>query len=97
MNEAERQRRRNLSLAEEANLEAWGYPYVMEQFRFHMTLTGHLGREDSEDSEDVRQTANAHFAEHIQVPYQIRDICVMGEAAESGRFHVIKRIALKEG
>src|SRR5262249_2220033 len=23
-------------------LERWGYPYVMEEFRFHMTLTGRL-------------------------------------------------------
>jgi len=23
-------------------LDRWGYPYVMEQFRFHMTLTGRL-------------------------------------------------------
>ncbi len=24
------------------NLERWGYPYVLDEFRFHMTLTGHL-------------------------------------------------------
>ncbi|RJF77979.1 DUF1045 domain-containing protein [Rhodopseudomonas palustris] len=29
-------------------LDQWGYPYVMEEFRFHMTLTGSLprGRQD---------------------------------------------------
>jgi putative phosphonate metabolism protein len=26
-------------------LERWGYPYVMEEFRFHMTLTGRLPAE----------------------------------------------------
>jgi putative phosphonate metabolism protein len=26
-------------------LERWGYPYVMEDFRFHLTLTGRLGTE----------------------------------------------------
>jgi putative phosphonate metabolism protein len=26
-------------------LDRWGYPYVMEDFRFHMTLTGRLGTE----------------------------------------------------
>jgi len=26
-------------------LDRWGYPYVMEEFRFHMTLTGRLGDE----------------------------------------------------
>jgi 2'-5' RNA ligase len=24
------------------HLDRWGYPYVMEDFRFHMTLTGRL-------------------------------------------------------
>jgi putative phosphonate metabolism protein len=28
-----------------AYLERWGYPYVMEEFRFHMTLTGRLDAE----------------------------------------------------
>ena len=27
------------------NLDRWGYPYVMEEFRFHMTLTGRLSDE----------------------------------------------------
>jgi Protein of unknown function (DUF1045). len=26
-------------------LDRWGYPYVMEEFRFHMTLTGRLNAE----------------------------------------------------
>src|SRR6202000_1305257 len=26
-------------------LDRWGYPYVMEEFRFHMTLTGRLSSE----------------------------------------------------
>jgi putative phosphonate metabolism protein len=29
-------------------LERWGYPYVMEEFRFHMTLTGRLDAERRE-------------------------------------------------
>jgi putative phosphonate metabolism protein len=29
-------------------LDRWGYPYVMEEFRFHMTLTGRLASERRE-------------------------------------------------
>jgi putative phosphonate metabolism protein len=29
-------------------LDRWGYPYVMEEFRFHMTLTGRLNAERRE-------------------------------------------------
>ena len=28
---------------QDANLLRWGYPYVLEDFRFHMTLTERLG------------------------------------------------------
>lgn len=40
----ERARRKpeNLSERRRAYLDRWGYPYVMEEFRFHMTLTGRL-------------------------------------------------------
>ena len=27
------------------HLDRWGYPYVMDDFRFHMTLTGRVGAE----------------------------------------------------
>jgi len=32
----------NLSLSQMQNLDRWGYPFVFEDFRFHMTLTGPL-------------------------------------------------------
>ncbi|MBP0617629.1 DUF1045 domain-containing protein [Jiella mangrovi] len=43
-NEAEIARRRpeRLSERQRAYLEEWGYPYVFEDFRFHMTLSGAL-------------------------------------------------------
>jgi hypothetical protein len=32
-----------LSPRQAANLDRYGYPYVFEEFRFHMTLTGSMG------------------------------------------------------
>ncbi|ATU95184.1 DUF1045 domain-containing protein [Phyllobacterium zundukense] len=42
LNEAELQRhlRSDLDDVETTNLVLWGYPYVFDRFRFHMTLTG---------------------------------------------------------
>ncbi|MBR0694182.1 DUF1045 domain-containing protein [Bradyrhizobium lablabi] len=34
-----------LSQRQRDHLDRWGYPYVMEEFRFHMTLTGRLSDE----------------------------------------------------
>jgi putative phosphonate metabolism protein len=45
MTAQERSRRlaAGLSPHQAANLDRWGYPYVFEEFRFHMTLTGRVG------------------------------------------------------
>lgn len=40
--ELERRRAHGLSAQQETLLQQWGYPYVMGEFRFHMTLTARL-------------------------------------------------------
>ncbi len=48
---AEDRARRNpsdLTPKQREYLDRWGYPYVMEEFRFHMTLTGRLAAERRE-------------------------------------------------
>ena len=46
--ELERRRKAPLSDRQDMLLERWGYPYVMDAFRFHMTLTGRLPTSDRE-------------------------------------------------
>lgn len=48
MTETERARRLSAGLTDRQieNVENWGYPYVFDDFRFHMTLTGSLGSSD---------------------------------------------------
>lgn len=40
--EIERRRPERLTPNQRAHLDRWGYPYVFDEFRFHMTLTGRL-------------------------------------------------------
>ncbi len=40
--ELEKRRAAGLSANQEAMLQAWGYPYVLDEFRFHLTLTGSI-------------------------------------------------------
>jgi putative phosphonate metabolism protein len=40
--ETSRRSAAGLSHQQAANLARWGYPYVFEEFRFHMTLTGRI-------------------------------------------------------
>jgi putative phosphonate metabolism protein len=41
--ERERRLAGGLNQRQAANLDRFGYPYVLEEFRFHMTLTGRIG------------------------------------------------------
>ncbi|WP_366942587.1 DUF1045 domain-containing protein [uncultured Tateyamaria sp.] len=91
--EAELAKRRSarLSPAQEANLQAWGYPYVMDQFRFHMTLTGRL---DATTLERAEAALAAPLAALRLSPYPINGLTLFGDDAQ-GMFHQIERFALR--
>ncbi|BEV71653.1 MULTISPECIES: DUF1045 domain-containing protein [unclassified Paludibacterium] len=43
----------------------WGYPYVFEQFRFHMTLSERMAQ-DAPDASALQASAGQYFAPHLQ-------------------------------
>lgn len=55
LSDADRERRNISALTDRqiAYLDRWGYPYVFEEFRFHMTLAGSLPIEQREAVTDV--------------------------------------------
>jgi putative phosphonate metabolism protein len=73
--EAELARRRaaGLSDEEERLLQLWGYPYVMQRWRFHMTLSRRLT--DAEMA-TWRPAAEAHFTPVLALPRRVQSICV---------------------
>lgn len=88
--ELERRRMANLSPRQEDLLMQWGYPYVMDEFRFHITLTGRLGKAHLAQ---VTDTLDASLTGLLPSPFSIPDLALMGEDAE-GRFHLIHRYTL---
>jgi putative phosphonate metabolism protein len=44
--ELARRQSANLSPEQQRMLARWGYPYVLDSFTFHITLTGHLAEDD---------------------------------------------------
>lgn len=81
----ERRSRANLTAQQRHNLAAWGYPYVMDDFDFHITLTGRLGQAQCVDV----LTALAPFiAPHLPNPFRVAKLTLMGEDAD-GFFHQI--------
>ena len=92
LTEAERARRRPQSLTTRQRnlLDQWGYPHVMEEFQFHLTLTGPL---PDDQAAAVQASAAAHLSPVLPRPFTIEDLCVFGEDA-AGRFHLIHRYPL---
>ena len=88
--ELERRRQGRLTPAQEENLARWGYPYVMDQFRFHITLTGRLPRAAAEET---RARILPHFAPHLPAPFVVDHLTLAGQRAD-GRFEEIERMPL---
>ena len=81
-----------LSARQRDHLERWGYPYVMEEFRFHMTLTGRL--------EDARRWGvltmlRQRFAATGIDSLSVDRIALFRQDAAEARFHIIGDWALR--
>lgn len=88
--EVAKRRPERLSARQRALLDQWGYPYVMEEFRFHLTLTGTL---QAPQARAVLGVLEPWLAPVLPRPFVIGDLCLFGEDA-AGRFHLLSRHAL---
>ncbi|WP_380057385.1 DUF1045 domain-containing protein [Falsihalocynthiibacter sp. SS001] len=90
--ELSRRRKANLTPLQETNLKNWGYPYVLEAFKFHITLTGPI---EPDQTSTLISMAQSHFADHLERPITIEALTLVGEAGD-GRFHALHRMPLSE-
>ena len=76
-------------------LQAWGYPYVMEQFRFHMTLTSSLP--DSVRATMVVELGRRYREEVRRVDLLIDGIALFRQDTRDSRFRIIQRFSFNSG
>lgn len=88
--ELERRRKSRLSPRQEDLLTQWGYPYVMEEFRFHITLTGKMPRAQAEQTHALLEPLLNPL---LPRPFQLGSLCLVGED-DRGMFHLLHRYAL---
>ncbi len=89
--EIARRRKAGLTARQDEYLLHWGYPYVFEEFRFHMTLTGSL---PDDALAPLETELAAAFAAAVGAPISIREIAIFAEAAPDAPFRLIRRLPL---
>jgi len=89
--EFKRRRRAGLSRSQEALLRRWGYPCVLREFRFHMTLTARLAGAEA-------ALLGAHLASVVgplcRRPLRVDAIALFHQPAAAARFRLVRRYPL---
>ena len=75
-----------LSAVERENLSQWGYPYVFERFRFHMTLTKRL---ENEQAVSIQRFAENWFGEHLARPMAMEGLALFVETSPETAFKLL--------
>lgn len=90
--ELARRRAAGLSPRQEELLTRWGYPYVSDEFRFHMTLTHGL---PTEHAATVIEALGPRLADALAEPMPVRELCLYGDPGGGAHFRLIRRFPLK--
>jgi hypothetical protein len=77
-----------MSARQAAFLEEFGYPYVLSEFRFHISLAGPL---KDRDIDEVEKALAPRMAPLLAAPLQIGELTLLGEPHDRGIFQQISR------
>jgi hypothetical protein len=71
-----------------SNLTRWGYPYVLEDWRFHMTLS------NSGVAAALLEPARRHFAVAMAAPRYFESLAIYIEPGPGETFRLVRRVRL---
>lgn len=83
---------RGLTPRQEELLDLYGYPYVMDEFRIHMTLTDRL---TGDDHEDLLRAAQAWFAPVLEGDFVLDRLALFMEPESGLTFRRVEDFVLK--
>ena len=89
--ELARRRKADLTPRQEQYLTRWGYPYVLEEFRFHLTVSSGLG---DPELELLRPVLERMLAPVLSEPVDVLDICLFGDPGSGANFRLLERLPL---
>jgi putative phosphonate metabolism protein len=86
--ELARRRAAGLSARQEAMLARYGYPYVLDEFRFHLTLTD---RVPAHEAQPLRELLAGHFTDALRESLAVDSICLFVEERPGVPFRLARR------
>ncbi len=86
-----RRRLAGLTPRQDELLLAWGYPYVFDEFRFHMTLTT---RVFGAEADRLEAAARHRFASLLDEPVAIDTLALFVEREPGGPFTILETASL---
>jgi putative phosphonate metabolism protein len=91
---AERERRiaAGLTPRQQGLMQSWGYPWVLDAYEYHMTLTGQL---PAADFAAVRAALERALEPMLATPLRVADLALFVEG-EAGYFHLVRRFPLRQ-
>ena len=89
--ELSRRRHPYLTDAENLLLEKWGYPYLLDRFRFHFSLTGSLAAVDEESRTRLQSAASHFFDAMVREPLVFDSVSIFEESSSSAPFRLLHR------
>ena len=89
--ELKRRRRNALSAHEDLLLRRWGYPYVLDRFRFHFSLTGGLRDTPKHSVAALRAAADAASARAACASAYLDSVCIFEESTEGADLRIVHR------
>jgi putative phosphonate metabolism protein len=95
--ELERRRRGGLSPRQDRYLEEFGYPFVLSEFRFHLTLTGPLNSAAPQHVAGVRAAAEHAIAALADEPLPFDALALFEQSEREAPFHLVARFPFSIG
>jgi hypothetical protein len=90
--ETTRRLRDSLSRRERAYVVQWGYPYVFDTWKFHMSLTGSMHPKSIARFESYLRSRFAPVCEH---PLLVDSVCIFYEPYPGSSFHLLDRASMR--
>jgi len=78
-----------MSEQQKSFLHSWGYPHVLAQFRFHMSLTRRL---HPVEISPLFNVLDSYFRDALLRPLRMKNLTIVGDRGEGLPFEVLERI-----